>query len=126
MEVMAVAMALVKAVEGAEEVTAATAAVLEPLTRYPTTRAPEMEDPCRALSSAPERAREPEGAVYSTTPAEVAMEVMVAVQEVQPAAAMEVDRAAVRVLMVAVVGVVPLNAELGREEREKEPVAAAG
>ena len=54
------------------------------------------------------------------------MMVMVAVQEVHPAVAMEVERAVVRVRMVEVERVVPLNAVSGREEREKVPVAAAG
>ncbi len=54
------------------------------------------------------------------------MMVMVAVQEVHPAVVMEVERAVVRVRMVEVERVVPLNAVSGREEREKVPVAAAG
>lgn len=133
----AVARAVIKAVDGAEEVTAATEAVVAPLTRYPTTRAPGLlllvDDPSRVLSQAPtssspprERATMGED-VYSTAPVEEAvMDVMAAVQDVHPAAEIEVERALVRAARVAVVGVVPLKAELGRLERVKEPMATAG
>ena len=71
-------------------------------------------------------ARDPREAEYSTTPAAVEMEVMEAVQEVQPPAVMEEERAEVKAVMVAEVGAVPLKAEGGREEREKDPDAEAG
>ena len=53
------------------------------------------------------------------------MEVIEAVQEVHPPAVMEEERADVKAVMVADVGAVPLKAEGGREEREKDPEAEA-
>ena len=48
--------------------------------------------------------------------------VMDAVHEVHPAAEIAAERAVVRDEIVAEVGVVPVKAESGREERENEPV----
>ena len=48
--------------------------------------------------------------------------VMDAEHEVHPAAEIAAERAVVRDEIVAEVGVVPVKAESGREERENEPV----